>query len=73
MNYFIINKFQNNKTHQAVLETLKKSEIGKKILDTKLPLSTVKQKETMLMKFNSITDKNPVGILTNELIQKGII
>lgn len=73
MNYFIINKFQNNKTHEAVLENLKKSEIGKKILDTKLPLSTVRQKETMLMKFNSITDKNPIGILTNELIQKGIL
>ncbi|WP_342254543.1 ParA family protein [Spiroplasma endosymbiont of Zeiraphera isertana] len=73
MNYFVINKVQKNKTHNAVIEAIMNSEIGGNILKTKIPLSTVKQKETMLMKFNSITDKNPIGFLTNELIEKGVL
>lgn len=42
MNYFVINKVQKNKTHNAVIEAILSSEIGKNILNTKIPLSTVK-------------------------------
>ncbi|WP_174479964.1 ParA family protein [Spiroplasma endosymbiont of Danaus chrysippus] len=73
MNYFIFNKVQKNKTHEAVIQAINNSEIGTMVLKTKIPLSTTKQKETMLMKFISITDKNPIGFLTNELIEKGVL
>lgn len=74
IDYIFFDSFPSmNKTHKAVIEAIKNSEIGEMILKTKIPLSTIKQKETMLMKFHSITDKNPIGFLTNELIEKGVL
>lgn len=43
------------------------------MLNTMIPLSSIKQRETMLMKFSSITQKNPIGILIKELIEKGVL
>ncbi|BET37792.1 ParA family protein [Spiroplasma ixodetis] len=73
MNYFVINKVSKNKTHEAVIQAINNSQIGAMVLNTKIPLSTTKQKETMLMKFISITVKKPIGFLTNELIEKGVL
>lgn len=73
MNYFLINKVQRNKTHEAVIDILRDTDIGSKMLNTMIPLSSIKQRETMLMKFSSITQKNPIGILIKELIEKGVL
>lgn len=73
MKYYLLNKVGKNKTHEAVIDFLNSGAFKDKILKTKIPLSTVKQKETMLMKFNSITLKNPIAILVKELIEKGVL
>lgn len=73
MNYYVLNKIQKNKLHQSVFELISQNEIGKKLLDTHIPLSATKQKETMLLKFAAITEKNPIYKLVMELTDKGVI
>lgn len=73
INYYVLNKIQKNKLHQSVFELISQNEIGKKLLDTHIPLSSTKQKETMVLKFAAITEKNPIYKLVMELTDKGVI
>lgn len=73
INYYVLNKIQKNKLHQSVFELISQNEIGKKLLDTHIPLSATKQKETMLLKFAAITNNNPIYKLVMELTNKGVI
>ncbi|AGR41702.1 ParA family protein [Spiroplasma taiwanense] len=72
INYYVVNKIQKNVTHKDVMQWINTLAIANKILNSKIPFSTIRQKETMINKF-SLTDKSPFLILVEELFEKGIL